>query len=83
MRYKKTAILQTNLYIYILFSPRRDLEFPKLSQMVQSLPGFLDQCLNVCSPSQVLRDVDTEVLEAAHPLHRGPTDQKGCTTGIY
>ncbi len=44
--------------------------------MVQSLPGFLDLCLNVCSPSQVLRDVYTEVLEAANPLHRGPTDHK-------
>ncbi len=41
--------------------------------MVQSLPGFLDLCLNVCSQSQVLGDVYTEVLEAAHPLHRGPT----------
>ncbi len=44
--------------------------------MVQSLSGFLDQCLNVCSPCQVLREVYTEVLEAAHPLHRGPTDHK-------
>ncbi len=44
--------------------------------MVQSLPGFLYLCLNVCSPSQVLGDVYTEVLEAAHPLHRGPTDHK-------
>ncbi len=44
--------------------------------MVQSLPGFLDLCLNVCSPRQVLGDVYTEVLEAAHPLHRGPTDHK-------
>ncbi len=44
--------------------------------MVLSLPGFLDLCLNVCSPSQVLWDVYTEVLEAAHPLHRGPTDHK-------
>ncbi len=44
--------------------------------MVQSLPGFLDLCLNVCSPCQVLRDVYTEVLEATHPLHRGPTDHK-------
>ncbi len=26
--------------------------------------------------SQVLGDVYTEVLEAAHPLHRGPTDHK-------
>ncbi len=50
--------------------------FPQLSQMVQSLPGFLNLCLNVCSPSQVLWDVYTEVLEAAHPLHRGPTDHK-------
>ncbi len=41
--------------------------------MVQSLPGFINLCLNVCSPSQVLGDVYTEVLEAAHPLHRGPT----------
>ncbi len=30
----------------------------------------------VCGPSQVLWDVYTEVLEAAHPLHRGPTDHK-------
>ncbi len=44
--------------------------------MVQSLPGFLHLCLNVCSPSQVLGDVYTEVLEAVHPLHRGPTDHK-------
>ncbi len=54
----------------------RDPEFPQLSQMVQSLPGFLDLCLNVCSPSQVLGDVYTEVLEAAHPLHRCPTDHE-------
>ncbi len=38
--------------------------------------AFLTLCLDVCSPSQVLRDVYTEVLEAAHPLHRGPTDHK-------
>ncbi len=30
----------------------------------------------MCSPSQVLGDVYTEVLEAAHPLHRGPADHK-------
>ncbi len=53
-----------------------DPEFPQLSQMVQSLPGFLDRCLHVYSPSQVLGDVYTEVLEAAHLLHRGPTDHK-------
>ncbi len=44
--------------------------------MVQPLPGFLNLSLNVCSPCQVLGDVYTEVLEAAHPLHRGPTDHK-------
>ncbi len=44
--------------------------------MVQSLPGFLNLCLNVCSPSQVLGDVYTDVLEAAYLLHRGPTDHK-------
>ncbi len=44
--------------------------------MVQSLPSFLNLSLNVCSPSQVLGDVYTEVLEAAHPLHRSPTDHK-------
>ncbi len=53
-----------------------DPEFPQLLQMVQSLPGFLDLCLNVCGPCQVLGAVYTEVLEAAHPLHRGPTDHK-------
>ncbi len=30
----------------------------------------------MCRPSQVLGDVYTDVLEAAHPLHRGPTDHK-------
>ncbi len=44
--------------------------------MVQSLPGFLNLCLNVCSPSQVLGDVYTDIFEAAHPLHSGPTDLK-------
>ncbi len=44
--------------------------------MVQSWPGFLNLCLNVCSPSQVLRDVYTDVFEAAHPLHMCPTDHK-------
>ncbi len=44
--------------------------------MVHSLPGFLNLCLNVCSPSQVLGDVYTEVLEAAYSLHRGPADHK-------
>ncbi len=33
-------------------------------------------CLNVCSPSQVLGDVYTEVLEAAYSLHRGPAEHK-------
>ncbi len=44
--------------------------------MVQSLPGSLNLSLNVCSPCKVLGDVYTEVLEATHPLHRGPTDHK-------
>ncbi len=44
--------------------------------MVQSLPSFFNPCLNVCSLSQALGDVYTEVLEAAHPFHRGPTDHK-------
>ncbi len=44
--------------------------------MVHSLPGFLNLSLNVCSLCQVLRDVYTEVLEATHPLHRGPTYPK-------
>ncbi len=51
-----------------------DPEVPQLSQMVQSLSGFLNLSLNVCSPSQVLRDFYTEVLKTTHPLHRGPTD---------
>ncbi len=44
--------------------------------MAQSLPGFLKLSLNVCSPSQVLGDVYTKVLEAVFPFHRGPTDHK-------
>ncbi len=46
------------------------------SAVADGKPGFLNLCLHVCSPSQVLGDVYTEVLEAAHPLHRGPTDHK-------
>ncbi len=49
---------------------------PEFPQLVQSLPGFLNLSLNVCSPCQVLGDVYTKVLEATHPLHRGPTDHK-------
>ncbi len=72
------------VYVYTFYGPWiesfqdswRDPEFPQLSQMVQPLPGFLHLCLDVCSPCQVLGDVDTEVLEAAHPLHRGPADHK-------
>ncbi len=30
----------------------------------------------MCSPSQVLGEVFTKVLKAAHPLHRGPADHK-------
>ncbi len=44
--------------------------------MVQSLPVFLNLCLNMFSPSQVLGDVYTKVLEAAYPLYRGPTVHK-------
>ncbi len=36
---------------------------------------FIHLRLNVCSPRQV-GDVYTKVLEAAHPLHRSPTDYK-------
>ncbi len=36
----------------------------------------IDKLLNVFSPSQILRDIYNKVLEAAHPLHRGPTDHK-------
>ncbi len=54
-----------------------DPEFPQLSQMVQSLPGFLDLCLNVVqSKSGPRRCLQPRVLEAAHPLHRGPADHK-------
>ncbi len=45
------------------------------------MPGFLNLCLNVCSPSQVLGDVYTKVLEAAYSLHRGPTDHKRRSVG--
>ncbi len=51
--------------------------------MVQSLPGFLNLCLDVCSPSQVLGDVYTEVLEAAYSLHRGPADHKSSHLYLY
>ncbi len=53
-----------------------DPEFPQLSQMVQSLPGFLNLSLNVCSPCQVLRDVTPRYLKLHTLSHRGPTDRK-------
>ncbi len=37
----------------------------------------------MCVISQVLWDVYTEVLEAAHPLHRGPTDHKRVRFGLW
>ncbi len=46
---------------------------------ISSRPGEthqIEKLLNVFSPSQILWDIYNKVLEAAHPLHRGPTDHK-------
>ncbi len=56
------------------------LERPWISSAVADGTVFawlLNLCLNVCSPSQVLGDVYTEVLEAAYSLHRGPLIIRG------
>jgi len=34
--------------------------------------------VNVFSPSQILCDVDSQVCEAAHPLHSSPINPKWC-----
>ncbi len=52
------------------------LNFLSCCRWYSLIPGFFNLCLNVCSPSQVLGDVYTKELEAAYPLHRGPTDQR-------
>ncbi len=45
--------------------------------MVQSLPGFLDLVFECVQSKSGPREMfTTEVLEAAHPLHRGPADHK-------
>ncbi len=44
--------------------------------MVQSLPGLLNLCMNVCSPSQVLEMFTPRYLKLLTLLHRGPTDHK-------
>ncbi len=46
--------------------------------MVKSLPGFLNLCLDVCSPSQVLGDVYTKVLEATIGSHITLQPKTGC-----
>ncbi len=52
-------------------------EFPQASEVKQSLP-YLPHCrVSMQRPGQALCDVDTKVLEAVHPLHRGPVDDKG------
>ncbi len=50
-----------------------DPEFPQLSQMVQSLPGFLNLCAVQVKSSEMFTPRHLKLL-SAHPLHRGPTD---------
>ena len=48
---------------------RRHAKLPQPPQEVQPLLGFLNQLCGVECPSEVVADVDAEVLEAAHPLY--------------
>ncbi len=57
-------------------SPLAEIGVDSEQQEELSHTHFLNLCLNVCRPSQVLGDVYTEVLEADYSLHRGPTDHK-------
>ncbi len=55
---------------------RRNPQFPQVSEGKQSLPCLSHHRVSMQCPGQALGDVDTKVLEAVHPLHRGPTDGK-------
>jgi len=56
-----------------LKDPPGDSELPQLPEVLLRLPHQSD---NVCSPSQILCDVDSQVPEAAHPLHSSPIKRK-------
>lgn len=51
-------------------------ELPELPEVVKSLLAFTIAAF-MCGPFQVFCDVDSEVLEAAHPLNRGPVGAEG------
>jgi len=51
-----------------LKDPLGDSEIPQ----VEALLRLPHQSVDVCSPSQILCDVDSQEPEAAHPLHSTP-----------
>ncbi len=55
---------------------RETLEFPQLSQMVQSLPGFLNLCLNCVVQVRSSEMFTPRYLKLLTLFHRGPTDHK-------
>ena len=54
-----------------------DSELPQLPEVVEALLHLPHQSVSVCSPSQILCDVDSQVPEAAHPLHSSPINPSG------
>lgn len=55
-----------------------DLEFSQPSEVIKVLPCHLHWGYDVCVPCQVLRDVNSKVLGAAHFLHQGSVDREWC-----
>lgn len=56
-------------------------ELPELPGVVKSLLAFTIAAF-MCGPFRVLCDVDSEVLEAAHPLNRGPVGARGGSSSV-
>jgi len=56
-----------------LKDPPGDTELPQLHEVVEALLRLPHQNVDVCSPSQILCDVDSQVPDAAHPLHSSTT----------
>jgi len=55
-------------------------EFPQLPEVVEALLRLSHQSVNVCSPCQILCDVDSQV--AAHPLHSIPINPPWCVSPL-
>ena len=52
-------------------------KLPQPSQEEEALVCLLQHCVSVCGPGEILTDVNTQKLKAAHTLHRCLVDGDG------